>query len=251
MARQAIAEQSGDQRHDLVHPVLQTVERHHRENQRRTRTARRCTADDVVAQQRGGDDPRRQLSAGHLDRHEQRAEREDQERQRQRDDRLVERRAPVTLSPVSRHRATRRATAAPARRRAPAGSQRRARSRAPIGVAGRTIDVVPDERPLESLCGAAQQTGLLRAATPGRVSGGVVWPPGVSVMGLTRDSSNPARRTVQRSSAPDCSSRAPDPCAGPRTSGDRRHATGVTRAARRRTRLAGSLEPNPNVATRN
>ena len=48
-------------------------------------------ADDVVAQQRRRDDARRQLASGDLDRDEQRAEREDDERQRQRDRRLVER----------------------------------------------------------------------------------------------------------------------------------------------------------------
>ena len=39
-------------------------------------------SDDVIPQQRRGDDPRRQLAARHLNRHQQRAEREHHERQR-------------------------------------------------------------------------------------------------------------------------------------------------------------------------
>jgi len=44
--------------------------------------------DRIIAQQRGCDDPRRELSAGNLNCNEQRAEREDHEGERQRDDRL-------------------------------------------------------------------------------------------------------------------------------------------------------------------
>ena len=69
------AEQRGDERHDLVDPILQAVERHHGEDEREHEQPD-AVADDVVAQQRRGDDPRRQLAAGDLDRHQQRAERE-------------------------------------------------------------------------------------------------------------------------------------------------------------------------------
>ena len=69
---------------------FQPVERAHREHQREDEQAD-AVADDVVAQERRRDDPRRQLPAGDLDRHQQRAEREHEERQRQRDDRLVQR----------------------------------------------------------------------------------------------------------------------------------------------------------------
>ncbi len=84
------AEHGDDQRDELVHRLLQPVQRPDREDQREDEQAD-AVAHDVVAQQRRRDDPRRELPAGDLDRHEQRAEREHQERQRQRDDRLVHR----------------------------------------------------------------------------------------------------------------------------------------------------------------
>ena len=78
---QATPSIAGDERDELVHLVLQPVERHDGEDQREDEQAD-AVADDVVAQQRRGDDPRRQLAAGDLDRDQQRPEREHQERQR-------------------------------------------------------------------------------------------------------------------------------------------------------------------------
>ena len=78
------------QRDELVHRRFLAVERADGEYQREHEQTD-AVANDVVAQQCRGDDPRRELAAGDLDRHQQRAEREYQERQRQRDDRLVQR----------------------------------------------------------------------------------------------------------------------------------------------------------------
>ena len=83
-------QQGRDERDDLEHRLVETVERHDGEDEREHEQPD-AVADDVVAQQRGRDDARRQLAAGDLDRDQQRSEREHHERQRQRDRRLVER----------------------------------------------------------------------------------------------------------------------------------------------------------------
>jgi len=79
-----------DERDDLEHRFILPIERAHSEDQRENEESH-AVADDVVAQQRCRDDPRRELAARNLDRDEQRAEREHQERERQRDDGLIER----------------------------------------------------------------------------------------------------------------------------------------------------------------
>ena len=61
---------AGDQRDKLVHRFLLPIERTDGEHQREHEQAD-AVADDVVAQQDRGDDPRRQLAAGDLDRHQQ------------------------------------------------------------------------------------------------------------------------------------------------------------------------------------
>ena len=88
------AENPGDRCDQLVHRLFLPVERSDGEHQREHEQAD-AVADDVVAQQDRGDDSRRQLAACDLDRHQQRAEREHQERQRQRDDGLIQRRCAV------------------------------------------------------------------------------------------------------------------------------------------------------------
>ncbi len=72
--------------HGLVHPVERPQRKHKRENEQTRRIA-----DNVVAQQGGRDDARGVLAACDLDRHQERAEREDEERERHRDDRLEQR----------------------------------------------------------------------------------------------------------------------------------------------------------------
>jgi hypothetical protein len=84
------AENGRDERDDLVDRALEAIERHHGEDQREDEQAD-AVLDDPVAQERRGDDSRGQLPAGNLNRDRQRAEREDHERQRERDDGLIER----------------------------------------------------------------------------------------------------------------------------------------------------------------
>jgi hypothetical protein len=67
--------------------LLQFVLRAEREHQCENEEAN-GVSDDVVSQQRGGNDARCHLRARDLNRHQQRTEREDQERERDRDKRL-------------------------------------------------------------------------------------------------------------------------------------------------------------------
>ena len=91
-------EYAGDRCGQLVHRLLLSIERTDGEHQRKHEQSD-AVADDVVAQQDGDDDSRRQLAAGNLDRHQQLAEREHQKRQRQRDDGLIQRRCAGPLEP--------------------------------------------------------------------------------------------------------------------------------------------------------
>ena len=61
---------AGDQRDQFVHRCFLPVERLDGKHQREHEEAD-AIADDVVAQQCRGDDPRRQLTSGDLDRHQQ------------------------------------------------------------------------------------------------------------------------------------------------------------------------------------
>ena len=70
----------------LLHSVLGAQREHQREYEERD-----AVSDDVVAQQRRRDDPRRHLRAGDLNRHQQRTEREDHKRKRRGDDRPEQR----------------------------------------------------------------------------------------------------------------------------------------------------------------
>ena len=97
----------GDRCDQLVHRLLLPVERADGEHQREHEQPD-AVADDVVAQQGRGDDPGRELAAGHLDRHQQRAEGEHEKRQRQRDDGLVQRRCTGQLEPARVASAARR-----------------------------------------------------------------------------------------------------------------------------------------------
>ena len=80
----------------LVYRLFLSVKRSDGEHEGKYEQAD-AVADDVVAQQDGGDDSRRQLATCNLNRHQQLAEREHQKRQRQRDDGLIQRRRAGSL----------------------------------------------------------------------------------------------------------------------------------------------------------
>ncbi len=85
----AIPNTCGDRCDQFVHRLFLSVERTDGEHQCKDEQAD-AVAHDVVAQQDGGDDSRRQLAACYLNRHQQLAEREHQKRQCQRDDGLIQ-----------------------------------------------------------------------------------------------------------------------------------------------------------------
>ena len=149
------------ERHDIVDRLVEPVERHDREDEREHEQSD-AVADDVVAQQRGRDDARRQLASGDLDRDEQRPEGEDQERQGQGDGRLVERLRAGNAQPGQapaepRVQHTQRRAHDEHHENGEKGNRPERRSE----VARGAIDVVPDERPLDSPREAAPGAGDL------------------------------------------------------------------------------------------
>ena len=84
------AEQGGEQHDQLVNILDHLVLRAEREHQRKNEDTN-GVFDDVVSQQRGGDNPGGHLRAGDLNGDEQRPKGENHERKRCRDDRLEQR----------------------------------------------------------------------------------------------------------------------------------------------------------------